>query len=207
MSIRLIHMRLALAKRSFIIWVLFILLSGGRLLAAEARMNKLHSGIHLVAALDLFSPLKPDCLIPGRTEIVKPLSIDGYQLAMECIILGSATITEYGARAAFVLAKIESSSKSMKSDDDQLFYIHTHEEVNCREMTRRSTYDWYMNRRLKANSNSNSKNVRDAIQWNQGVYADADSDWSDWETISRSLTGSEKYLCSKWESMKNRRFY
>ena len=190
-----------------LIAIFLILLPGGKLLAAEANMNKLHSGIHLVEAQDLFPPTKPDCFIPGRTEVVKPLSDDGYRLDMECAIPGTITVTEHGARAAFVHAKIVWRSKLLKSDSDQLFFIHSHEDVNCREMTRRFTHDWYMNRFLNASRETGREGAQEAISWTKGVYAESDREWSRWETVVRALSPSEKYLCSKWESLKNKRFY
>jgi hypothetical protein len=128
--------------------LLLVLSPRAKVLASEARISVLHSGIWLIQGPNLFPASKPDCLIRGRTEVVRPLTDDGHQVEMECAVLGTLTITEYGARAAFIHSKTVKGDNSVGRERDQLFYIHTHKDINCSEMTRRFTHDWYMNRYL-----------------------------------------------------------
>jgi hypothetical protein len=186
--------------------LIFALSAGAKVLALEARATVLHSGIWLIEGPSLFPASRPDCLIRGRTEIVKPLTDEGDQVEMECAVLGTLTITEDGARAAFIHSKIVKSDNSVERGRDHLFYIHTHEEMNCRQIARRYTHDWYMNRYLDKPGKAALVSSRDTGDWSKGIYADADTEWSQWEVITRSLSSSEKYLCSKWTSMKKTRF-
>jgi hypothetical protein len=186
--------------------LLLALSAGAKVLASEARISVVHSGIWLIEGSNLFSASKPDCHIRGRTEVVRPLTDDGDQVEMECAVLGTLTITEYGARAAFIHSKTVKGDNSVGSKRDRLFYIHAHKDMNCSEMTRRYTHDWYMNRYLDKPGEADLASSTDAGGWTEGIYADVDTEWSQWETITRPLSFTEKYLCSKWASMKNNRF-